>query len=275
MNCFPLDNREYTARMMGAFLGTRTRGVFCAEDNLRVTANGDYTLSVSPGLCWLSADKFWGVCGLVDTATILNVLPADGELNRVDAVCVRLDKNRNLAEVAVRQGAYGLNPAAPTPRRDTEYDELVLATVQVPAGATGISAANLRDTRLDEDLCGVMRDGVTGIPTGQLQAEYRRMLDDLKTELQGVEDGSAFMLRRDYEADYPTFLLKDQHETDEATAEMSGGALRIASLAARAGTSYDVRFVLPSGYTARNTAVIDGTKLISALPKKKTPYTRL
>ena len=293
MICFPLDNQTYTARAMGAYLGTRTRGVYSAENNLKVTANGDFSLTVSPGLCWFSAGTFWGACGLMDTSTLLKVAPADGELSRVDTVCAQLDKNRNLADVVVRQGAYSLNPTAPSPRRDTEYDELVLATVRVPAGATGIVAANLTDTRLDERLCGLMRDGVTAIPSAQLQTEYRQILAALQSELKSVEDESAFVLKRDYaadyptflqkskydsdypkflqkskyDADYPTFMLKSQHETDDATATMAGGALTITSRMARTGTSYDVRFILPGGYTARNTAVIDGAAVTIASPR--------
>lgn len=258
MICFPLDNQTYTAKALGAYLGTRTRGVFCAEDNLLVTANGDYTLTVHPGLCWFSAGAYWGACGLVETPTVLSLAPADGELSRIDAICARLDKNRNLAEVAVKQGAYHLNPVAPAPQRDTECDELVLATVRVPAGATGVAAGNLTDTRLDEGLCGLMRDGVTAIPTAQLQAEYRGMLALLKAELEGVRDETAFLLKSDY-------------ATDQATAVMSGGKLTITSLYPRPGTSYDVRFTLPAGYTAASTAVIDGTAVSITSPRTLQP----
>ena len=36
--------------------------------------------------------------------------------------------------------------------------------------ATSITAGNITDTRLNESLCGIMRDGVTAIPTAQLLA---------------------------------------------------------------------------------------------------------
>ena len=51
MICFPLDNTEYEAKDMGAYLGTRTRGVFSAEGNFAVTpAENGLAVKVSPGL---------------------------------------------------------------------------------------------------------------------------------------------------------------------------------------------------------------------------------
>ena len=47
------------------------------------------------------------------------------------------------------------------------YD-LCLAEVSRPAGQTSVSTADLTDTRTDEALCGLMRDGVTGIPMDEL-----------------------------------------------------------------------------------------------------------
>ena len=46
-----------------------------------------------------------------------------------------------------------------------------------------VTAADITDTRADEDVCGVMRDGVTGIPTAQLQAQALAIMTQLSTEL--------------------------------------------------------------------------------------------
>lgn len=53
MLCFPLDNVEYEARALGAWLATRTRGVFSAENNLAVAPGGQLSVLVSRGLAWL------------------------------------------------------------------------------------------------------------------------------------------------------------------------------------------------------------------------------
>ena len=56
MTVFPLDNTEYEAKALGAWCGTRTRGVFSADGHYAVSANGGMAVSLSPGLAWLKAD---------------------------------------------------------------------------------------------------------------------------------------------------------------------------------------------------------------------------
>ena len=46
---FPLDNKRYRAAALGGFLGTRTRGVFSAENNLAVRLTGGMGLKVNSG----------------------------------------------------------------------------------------------------------------------------------------------------------------------------------------------------------------------------------
>ena len=61
-----------------------------------------------------------------------------------------------------------------------------------PAGSAEITAASLTDTRTDEALCGLMRDGVTGIPMEALGAqalakakETAKLCDKLLTSYTG------------------------------------------------------------------------------------------
>jgi len=169
MICFPLDNEEYEADALGAWCGTRTRGVFAAADHFAVKANGNMTITVSPGLAWLKADTYWGVAAFERDAQVRTIDTADGTLTRIDAVCVRLDKNRNIGELVVKKGAY--SPQPPTiaaPARNLDYDEIYVATIKVRAGTTSILDTDITDQRMEEAYCGVMRDGVTGIPTQSL-----------------------------------------------------------------------------------------------------------
>ena len=74
--------------------------------------------------------------------------------------------------------------------------ELGLCTISVPAGSTAVTAADITDTRADETVCGVMRDGVTGIPTAQLQTQAKAMLDSLQAEV----DSRSFYTRAEVDA---------------------------------------------------------------------------
>ena len=46
-----------------------------------------------------------------------------------------------------------------------------------------------------------MRDGVTGIPTAPMQAQVQQLIDHLRAEVDGIEQGSEVMLKTVYDAD--------------------------------------------------------------------------
>lgn len=211
MICFPLDNTEYEAKDMGAYLGTRTRGVFSAEGNLAVSAGaGGLTVTVAPGLAWLKRDEYWGTAALNEAVFSLTLDAADGVLKRMDAIVCRLDKVGNKAELVVKKGSFAEAPTVAAPVRDESYDELYLATVLVDAGATDLSAERVTDQRLNEEYCGLMRDGVTGIPTKAMQEQatalfnslyeqLRGRAEELEQVIEGIVHGSEVMLRAVYD----------------------------------------------------------------------------
>lgn len=202
MICFPLDNTPYEAKDMGTYLATRTRGVFSSDGNLAVTpGESGLSVSVSPGLAWLKWSDFWGVAALQEQALTLTLDTADGALKRIDAIVCRLDKVNNRAEIVVKKGAPSSAPIVVPPVRDANYDELYIATVLIGAGVISISASAITDQRLNEEYCGLMRDGITGIPTAQLQAQVQQLIDHLRAEVGGIEQGSEVMLKTVYDAD--------------------------------------------------------------------------
>lgn len=202
MICFPLDNTPYEAKDMGTYLATRTRGVFSSDGNLAVTpGESGLSVSVSPGLAWLKWSDFWGVAALQAQVLTLDLDTADGALKRIDAIVCRLDKVNNRAEIVVKKGAFSSSPVLLPPVRDTNYDELYIATILINAGIVNISADAITDQRLNEEYCGLMRDGVTGIPTALLQEQVQQLIDHLRDEINGVEQGSEVMLKTVYDAD--------------------------------------------------------------------------
>ncbi len=183
MICFPLDNVEYEASALGAWCGTRTRGVFSADGHYSVRANGGMSVLVSPGLAWLKADIYWGVNAYEVDPKVLQVDRADGSLSRIDVVCIRLDKNQNMGELFIKKGSY--TPQPPTiapPIRNLDYDEIYVATIFVRAGATSILSSDITDQRMNEEYCGIMRDGVTGIPTQSLYESWKSWFDNIKSD---------------------------------------------------------------------------------------------
>ena len=186
---FPLDNTEYTASAMGAFLATRTRGVYSADDSLAVTANGNMTVTIGPGLAWLKAADYWGLAVCSEAAATLTVPTASSSAKRMDAVCLRLDKTGNKAELIVKPGTPAAMPVLPPLQRNDSYDEIYLASISLAAGQVAVSAADITDLRLNEDYCGLMRDGVTGIPTAQLSAQADALMAQLREAIQAASSG--------------------------------------------------------------------------------------
>ena len=187
---FPLDVTDYSADALGAWFAGRTRGVFAADGHYHITTNDNMSVTVGAGLAWLKMTEHWGVVAFNREPVTLEVQAAGNTLQRVDAVCLQLDKVANRSRLFVKTGEPGVNrPVAPV--RDSSVDEIYLATITVPAGAASIQASHITDQRLDEHFCGIMSDG-TKIPTQQLYDTWMAWFADLKGTLDDDALGNLF-----------------------------------------------------------------------------------
>ena len=179
--CFPLENTMYTAEDAQMWFATRTSGVY-AGTHLPVTAAGTMDLSVGTGIAWLHYDMFVGcVYGNTDIRT-LTVEMSDAQYDRIDRVCVRLEMLNNRCYLYIKKGTAASSPVPPALQRDSAAYEISVAQIYVGVGVTGINAGDITDERLDADVCGLMSDGVTGIDTSVIQAQFREMLQQLHDE---------------------------------------------------------------------------------------------
>ena len=202
LQCFPLDNTEYDASALGAWFATRTRGVLSSGDNFAVTASGTgMSVTLQPGYGWLRRNAHWGTVVWMEEPETFILDPADGTLSRIDVIALRLDKDNNTAQPILRKGTFSNAPTFTAPVRDTHADEVYAASILVQPGAVKILQSDVTDLRLNETYCGIMRDGITGIPTAQLQEQAQQLIEQLRTELQGVKDQTGLMLKSVYDAD--------------------------------------------------------------------------
>ena len=202
LQCFPLDNTGYEASALGAWFATRTRGVLSSGDNFAVTASGTgMSVTLQPGYGWLRRNAHWGTVVWMEEPETFILDPADGTLSRIDVIALRLDKDNNTAQPILRKGTFSNAPTFTAPVRDTHADEVYAASILVQPGAVKILQSDVTDLRLNETYCGIMRDGITGIPTAQLQEQAQQLIEQLRTELQGVKDQTGLMLKSVYDAD--------------------------------------------------------------------------
>ena len=139
-----------------------------ADFVVAAAADGSTDLTVSAGQAWMHVSRWVGLSVTMREAQILTLPLADSALPRIDRVVLRYDATSRSTSLQVLQGTPSSEPAAPAISRTEMVYDLCLAEVSRPAGQTSVSAADITDTRTDEALCGLMRDGVTGIPMDEL-----------------------------------------------------------------------------------------------------------
>ena len=173
---YPLNGVTYDAEDVSTYLCTRTSGVYSKDTNYAVSVTGARQIAVAPGLAWINYDDFKGVSACSREAVNLTVPDADSTLSRIDRVVLQFDTAANLTAVKLKTGTPAAAPEPPAILQNHNQYELGLCTVSVPAGSSVVTAADITDTRADEAVCGLMRDGVTGIPTETLLAQYTAIL---------------------------------------------------------------------------------------------------
>ena len=193
---YPLNGVVYSAEDVATYLCTRTSGVYSKETNFAVSNTGTRQITVAPGLAWINYDDFKGASVCSREENVLTVPEADNTLNRVDRVVLQFDTSENIAAIKLKTGTPAVAAQPPDILQNHNQYELGLCTILVPAGSTAVTAADITDTRADETVCGVMRDGVTGIPTAQLQTQAKAMLDSLQAEV----DSRSFYTRAEVDA---------------------------------------------------------------------------
>lgn len=177
---YPLNGIDYDAADAAGFTATRTSGVYSSEEDFAVTAAGGLSVTVSAGVGWVHPARFEGYSVIMREAETLTLALADGQRPRIDRIVLRYDAAAHKSSLLVLQGTPDTQPTAPGISRTALLYDLCLAQITRPAGSTTIVAGNITDTRLDPALCGVMRDGVTGIPTEELIASARERINALE-----------------------------------------------------------------------------------------------
>ena len=177
---YPANDYDFDAADVAAYLAGLTSGVFSSAEDFPVTAAGGLTVTVGAGRGWVHPSRFTGYSITKRESDTLTMPLADPSLPRIDRIIMRYDAGARAASLQVLQGTASSTPTAPAISRTELIYDLCLAEIARPAGSTSISTGQITDTRLDEKLCGIVRDGVTGIPTDELLAAARERINALE-----------------------------------------------------------------------------------------------
>ena len=226
---YPENGIQYYADDASGYLSTRLSGVYSADEDFAVTANGDLTVTVSAGQAWVRPARFRGRSIIMEQPETVTLTAADAVRSRIDRLVLRYDAAARKTRLQVLEGTPdSASPTAPEITRTALVYDLCLADIRRPAGSTVITAADITDTRADEAVCGLMRDGVTGIPTETLLAQYTAILtamqqsgnaqlQQLAESIKAVDSGS-FYTKEQADAKFGT-----PYTLPAATADQLGG----------------------------------------------------
>lgn len=177
---YPENGITYDDDDASGYLATRLSGVYSAEEDFSVTAQGGLSVQVSAGQAWVRPARFKGRSIIMEQPTTVVLTEADPVRSRIDRVVLRYDAAAKKTRLQVLEGVPdSAGPVAPAITRTELIYDLCLAEIKRPAGSTAVTAADIYDTRADETVCGVMRDGVTGIPAAMLIQMLRQKIAEV------------------------------------------------------------------------------------------------
>lgn len=253
---FPNNVDEYIgAENVMKWLHGRSSGVFGADGNLSVTANGDMTVSVSDGVGWLANDKadgtvFWNDTKEQTGSELQLTIPLpDAILPRIDRIVVSWDTvdYASKPRIEVLKGTPNNAPTAPGLTNNTLKRQISLARIYVAAAVSSISADSITDERLDPDVCGLVTDWVS-VDTTTIQAQFSALLEKINTELAQLHGGTAMMTKAQYDpAGGGLNVCVQEYE-----------CVKKGSVYALTGDGAVGRFKVPAAWSAGDTWTVNG-----------------
>ena len=233
---YPENGITYDADDASGYLATRLSGVYSAEEDFSVTAQGGLSVQVSAGQAWVRPARFKGRSIIMEQPTTVVLTEADPVRSRIDRIVLRYDAAAKKTSLQVLEGVpNSAGPAAPAITRTELIYDLCLAEITRPAGSTSITTGQITDTRLDEKLCGIVRDGVTGIPTDELLAAAKERINALEETASAAAKEAAASKTAAAQSEANAETYKEAAATSESNA--AGSASASAGSAAAAARS--------------------------------------
>lgn len=206
------SDRTYNAESFESWIKPlMSNGVFGTGMQVSAQSTPDMTVNVADGYANIN-----GKLGAWPTANTMTIQTASGVYPRWDCIVLRRDNTNRKITLEVKTGTASLTPSAPTPTRDADIYELVLAQIYVTAGTTSITNANIVDKRTDTSLCGlvtcpVVNPDFTGL-YAQFTQQFQDWFDHMKDQLDDDAAGHLQLEIDDIKADIG--IVED---TDTAT----------------------------------------------------------
>lgn len=162
-----------------------TNGVLAdngAVQNFKVTASSSgMKVKVSSGICHIN-----GVIGIETNQRELSLEPSE-VYDRIDLIVLRLNDVDRTLNLFVRKGVAGVAPVAPKLIRPNDGEsgdiyEIGLAEVFISKNSTQISGSRIKDTRLNNSVCGIITNAINNLNTSSYYTRFENTLAEQKVK---------------------------------------------------------------------------------------------
>lgn len=177
-------DRVYLAESFAAYFASFvSNGVYAKHSSqMQVVAQSTPAMAVdvAAGQAWINGYWYENT-----DALSLAIDVADGVLNRIDSVVLRIGFTERDMWLAVKKGTPANVPSAPTVTRNADYYELQLATISIPASSISITQAQITDTRANANVCGWVTGVIEQIDTTTLFNQFEAYFEEFKEFYEG------------------------------------------------------------------------------------------
>lgn len=239
-NGYPIYDRASTSEEFALFFNCLLRNGVFGSGMCQVLAGSGMTATVDVGGMMIQ-----GRFGYITERETVNFDAAESRA-RYDTVVLRRDLSSSVNNIvcAVVKGAASTNPQPPSLTRDGTIWELGIANVYIPANASAVSQANISDTRLNSERCGLVAAVLTDIDTtglyNQIQADMQQFKDVEQANFEAWFESLQTNLEGDVAATLTgdvALLKQDVSRIEAQMEEKLGGTKRTVTLSASGWSS--------------------------------------
>ena len=170
------DRAVSSETLRSLYAAMMTNGIILRDStNLQVVEDEGLKLKVKSGFCLMN-----GCMKKFDKDTSIELAAA--EAMRVDTIVARLNLNQEVRDITI-EVIQGTGTEPPALVREGDIYDLGLANVTVNAGAVTIAQADINDTRLDTERCGI----ISSISEFDTKTLYDQMNDSFYTWFEGIK----------------------------------------------------------------------------------------
>lgn len=228
-----------------------TNGIF--NNELNVVSNNDMTITIKEGDANIEGYRYTNTGDLVKT-----IDNADGTLNRIDNVVLRLDLTNRLISAQIIKGTFADKPVAPELVRTSTIYDLRIAKISIPAGTTTITQDLITDTRFITSDCGNVISTVQTPDTEnlfiQMQTLFEKQINELNNNFEIWFDSIKNQLDSDAAGNLQNQINNlNSNKVDNAKYDLDSNNLQLLANGKNVGDSVHI----PTGITDTATSEED------------------